>query len=166
MSDMATATGLTKGSIYGSFANKDEVALAVFDYNLQKVETIIRLGMAKKAKAKEKLFVYVDAYDNFLKHPFSEGGCPIINTATDCDDTHPGLKKKAAIAINNWKNEIVALIENGITNNEFNKHIDSEKIALGIIAIIEGAVMITKLTGKTNYRTAIMETGRETMENL
>lgn len=166
MSDMTTATGLTKGSIYGNFANKDEVALAVFDYNLQKVETIIRLEMAKKTSAKERLLVYIDVYDNFLKHPFPEGGCPIMNTATDCDDTHPGLKKKAAIAINNWKNKIVALIENGITNNDFNKHVDSEKIALSIIATIEGAIMITKLTGKTNYRTAIMETVREMIGNL
>ncbi len=38
LSDMTTATGLTKGSIYGNFSNKDEVALEVFDYNLQKIE--------------------------------------------------------------------------------------------------------------------------------
>jgi TetR/AcrR family transcriptional repressor of nem operon len=33
LSDITGAFGLTKGSIYGNFANKEEVALAVFDYN-------------------------------------------------------------------------------------------------------------------------------------
>jgi TetR/AcrR family transcriptional repressor of nem operon len=30
MSDITAATGLTKGSIYGNFENKDEVAIAAF----------------------------------------------------------------------------------------------------------------------------------------
>src|ERR1017187_6727853 len=80
MSDITNATGLTKGSIYGNFVNKDEVALAVFDYNWRKIETIMRSEMAKYQTAKDKLLVYVDVYDNFLNHPFPEGGCPILNT--------------------------------------------------------------------------------------
>ncbi len=42
LSDMTSATGLTKGSIYGNFANKDEVALEVFDFNLRKIDHVIR----------------------------------------------------------------------------------------------------------------------------
>ena len=33
ISDLEKATGMTRGSIYGNFENKDAVALAVFDYN-------------------------------------------------------------------------------------------------------------------------------------
>ena len=33
VNDMMAATGLTKGSIYGNFKNKDDVALAAFDHN-------------------------------------------------------------------------------------------------------------------------------------
>jgi TetR/AcrR family transcriptional repressor of nem operon len=46
LNDMINATGLTKGSIYGNFVNKDDVALAAFDYNLKKVDTIIRQEIA------------------------------------------------------------------------------------------------------------------------
>ncbi|MCW3117155.1 MAG: TetR/AcrR family transcriptional regulator [Chitinophagaceae bacterium] len=166
MSDMTRATGLTKGSIYGNFANKDEVALAVFDFNLQKIETIIRSEMAKHETAKDKLLVYVNVYDNFLSHPFPEGGCPILNTATECDDTHPELKKRAASAIHSWKNKIIHLIEKGIASREFSKNADAEKTAITMIANIEGAIMITKLTGKMNYRTAIMENVKAMIDNL
>jgi TetR/AcrR family transcriptional repressor of nem operon len=166
LSDITTATGLTKGSIYGNFANKDEVGLAAFDYNLGKIQNIIRAEMTRYSSAKEKLLVYVDVYDNFLKHPFPEGGCPIMNTATECDDTHPELKKKAIGAINSWKKAVRQLIEKGIAAKEFNPKTDAEKIALSMIATIEGAIMITKLTGKINYRNAIMETVREMVNNL
>ncbi len=32
LQDITAATSLTKGSIYGNFGGKDDVALAVFDY--------------------------------------------------------------------------------------------------------------------------------------
>jgi TetR/AcrR family transcriptional regulator, transcriptional repressor for nem operon len=166
LNDMTAATGLTKGSIYGNFASKDEVALEVFDFNLQKVQNIIQSEMNKYQTAREKLMVYVDVYDNFLKHPFPIGGCPILNTATESDDTHPLLKKKAYLAIMNWKNRIVDLIETGIAAKEFKKSTDAEAKALTIIAAIEGAVMITKLTGKINYRNAIMSSVKEIIEGL
>ena len=33
LTDLTEATGLTKGALYGNFKNKDEIALAVYDYN-------------------------------------------------------------------------------------------------------------------------------------
>ena len=166
LADMTNATGLTKGSIYGNFSNKDEVALAVFDHNLQKIENIIRAELARRVTARAKLLAYVDIYDNFMNHPFPDGGCPIINTASESDDTHHALKKKALNAINNWKNKLTQLLEKGIVAKEFNKNVNVEQVALTMIASIEGAVMITKLTGKINYRNAIMDTVRTMINNL
>src|ERR1700755_3157815 len=80
LTDMIEATGLTKGSIYGNFAGKDEVALAAFDNNTQKVTNIIGAEMDKQAPCRDRLLVYIDVYDNFLKYPFPVGGCPILNT--------------------------------------------------------------------------------------
>src|SRR5258708_491370 len=70
LSDMTEATGLTKGSIYGNFTNKDEVALAAFDHNLQKLRNIVGQEMAKQTTARGQLLAYVRVYDNFLKYPF------------------------------------------------------------------------------------------------
>jgi len=166
ISDITNATGLTKGSIYGNFVNKDEVAMAVFDYNLHKVQTIIRSEVTKYQAAKAKLLVYVDVYDNFLNYPFPQGGCPIMNTATEADDTHPVLRAKAANAITDWKNKIVRLIEQGIAAGEFNKKTNAEGTALTMIAIIEGAIMISKLTGKIGYRKSILQSVRTIINNL
>jgi AcrR family transcriptional regulator len=166
LSDMTDATGLTKGSIYGNFNNKDEVAIAALEHNLKKVEAIIRQEMNKQKSAKRKLQVYIDVYSNFLKFPFPEGGCPILNTATEADDTHPRLRKIAAEAINSWKNKIIRLIEKGIEDREFNSKVNSEQTALTIIAMIEGSIMITKLTGKLNYRKAVMQSVEKIIDEL
>ena len=156
ISDMTEATGLTKGSIYGNFANKDEVALAAFDYNMQKVDGIIRQEVAKQTTVRDQLLAYIKVYDNFLKLPFPIGGCPILNTTTEADDTHPQLKIKACNAILAWKERLVALIEKGMAKKELKTGTDPEQTALTMIAMIEGAILITKATGKLNYRKVVM----------
>jgi TetR/AcrR family transcriptional repressor of nem operon len=156
ISDMTEATGLTKGSIYGNFANKDEVALAAFDHNMQKVDRIIREEVAKQITVRDQLLAYIKVYDNFLKLPFPVGGCPILNTTTEADDTHPQLKIKASNAILAWKDRLVALIEKGMAKKELKAVTDPEQAALTMIAMIEGAILITKATGKLNYRKIVM----------
>lgn len=166
INDMMNATGLTKGSIYGNFLNKDDVALAAFDFNLKKVNEVIRKEMGLRSTYREKLLVYTKVYENFLEFPFPDGGCPVLNTAVEADDTHPGLKQRASEAIHNWKNMISKLIQEGINNNEFRPDIDAEQVALTIIATTEGAIMITKLTGKLNYRRAIMASVEKLINDL
>lgn len=164
LSDMTEATGLTKGSIYGNFTNKDEVALAAFDHNWEKISSLISREMSKKSTVKEKLMVYAD-YDKLLDFP-TTGGCPVLNTAVEADDTHPGLKKKAHDAFVNWKNRITGLLEEAIRRGEVSKDIHPEQIALTMIAMIEGSIMIAKLTGKMNYRNAIMISMKKLIEEL
>src|SRR5271155_2388211 len=75
LSDMTEATGLTKGSIYGNFADKDEVALAVFDYNVGRLGARTLAGMDLQQSARETLLAYIGSYQ--LRNPLTEGGCPI-----------------------------------------------------------------------------------------
>lgn len=166
LSDMTEATKLTKGSVYGNFANKDEVALAVFDYNLNRVNAIISREVARRSSAREKLLVYGEVYANAESYAFPVGGCPILNTAIESDDTHPELRKKVAAAITNWKKNIVRIIENGIAAKELAKGTDTEQTALTIISLIEGGIMISRVTGKMAYRTMIMKSLQAYIEQL
>jgi len=157
LSDLTEVTGLTKGSIYGNFVNKDEVALAAFDHNWKTVQNIVKGQMKGKATIREQLLVYVDVYEHFFSQPFPVGGCPILNTSIEADDTHPMLKKKAVEGIVQWKNSIVALIEKGIETKEFSTDVQAEEVAWGIIALIEGGIMIGKVTGKAAYKNSILK---------
>src|SRR4051812_34769989 len=74
LTDMEEATGLTKGSIYNNFAIKDEVALAAFDFNLNKVNMLIDKEMSKHESVRKQLSVYATIYgDTMLKDFFPIG---------------------------------------------------------------------------------------------
>lgn len=166
LNDIIDQTGLTKGSIYGNFENKDEVAVAAFDYNVNKVSALFRIEIMKQTTIKDKLLVYPRVYEKFMKEPFPDGGCPILNTAIEADDTHPLLKAKANMAVYNWKNSLVRLIEKGIAHKEFKKTVNAEETAISIIALIEGGIMLTKLTGKTTYIKSITKSVTAIINNL
>ena len=148
LSDLTEATGLTKGSIYGNFENKEEVALAVFDFNTCRVSDMVEQQMKVADTYYEKLMVYSRVYndDRLAAH----GGCAILNTAVEADDTNEALKIKAAQAILRWKKNIVTLINGGISAGEFKADINPEENALAIIALIEGGVMISKVTNSSS----------------
>lgn len=150
LTDLTNATKLTKGSIYGNFENKDEVALAAFDYNFNRVTLYIKERILASDNSIERLLVYPNVYRNFLKIPFLKTGCPILNTSTEADDTHPKLKEKASNALAFWKASIEKQINRGIERKEIKSETNPTEVSLILMSLIEGAIMITKVTGKSN----------------
>lgn len=149
LTDLTIATGLTKGSIYGNFENKDEVALAAFDYNFSRVTAYIRERILATDNAIERLLVYPKVYRDFLKIPFLKPGCPILNTSTESDDTHPELRERASKALTFWKTSIENQIKRGIQRGELKPETNPTELAVVLMSLIEGAIMQAKATGKS-----------------
>jgi AcrR family transcriptional regulator len=146
MSDITEATGLTKGSIYGNFENKEEVAFAAFDHILNIISKSILERVSKAYTYYDKLMVYARVYHSYTGSAFPKGGCPILNTAIEADDANDQLKERAAKAALRWKKGISNLLHAGIEAGEFKQGIDQEEIAITMIALIEGGLMLAKLT--------------------
>lgn len=148
LADIVDATGLTKGAIYGNFANKDEVALAAFDYNFSNITNYIAVRIRTRESAIDKLLVYPETHRQILKIPFLKGGCPVLNTSVDADDTHPLLKEKAMAALNLWRTSVVRIISKGIQSGEIKENTNPAAFAAILISLTEGAVMQAKVSGK------------------
>ncbi len=150
LTDMTSVTGLTKGSIYGNFQDKNEVALEAFRFNhaniLQKAQILIQ----NQEHAVDKLLAFLRFYKQNYQKIFETGGCAILNTAVDADDGNPLLKNAVIKALESWKSTVEKIISEGVDKNEL-KTIDGEKFACKMIALVEGSIMISKTTGKSAY---------------
>jgi TetR/AcrR family transcriptional repressor of nem operon len=149
LSDLTEATDLSKGCIYGHFENKDQIALAVFDYNFSNVIVYMKTRILAVENSIERLLIYPQVYRNFLKIPFLKSGCPILNTSTEADDTHPGLREKASGALTFWKKSIENQIKRGIERQEIKTGTNAAEIAVVLMSLIEGAIMQAKVTGRS-----------------
>ena len=151
LQDITEVTGLTKGGIYGNFHDKEELALAAFEYNSSQILQHIKPLVLSDDSAPDKILAITDFYRKYLYQPALSGGCPFLNTATESDDTHPELRDIAMRSFDYIHRCFVYIINQGKTNGEFQQHIDTERYATVFLAMIEGGIMQTKLYSKSKY---------------
>ncbi|WP_088890326.1 TetR/AcrR family transcriptional regulator [Leptolyngbya ohadii] len=151
MADLMQATGLQKGGIYNHFRSKDELAIEAFDFAVDRMRQRFRIALQGKRHAVDRLIALLSVHANILDDPPVPGGCPILNTAVESDDTHPALRDRAQRAMNDWRSLILQIVEKGIVRGELLPTLKAEQVATILIATIEGAVMLTKLYGDTSY---------------
>jgi TetR/AcrR family transcriptional regulator, transcriptional repressor for nem operon len=152
LSDMMAATGLKKGGIYNHFASKDELALAAFEYNwgLLRDKYEQALHSAGDSPAAQ-LFAAVEVHASFADNPPTAGGCPLLNTAIESDDTHPLLQQHARAAMDYWRSLLTDIVARGIAQGEFKLSTNGEEVATILISTIEGAIMLSKLYNSPDF---------------
>lgn len=163
VTDLEKATGLTKGSIYGNFESKEEVALAVLDYNVRSLKSRIREAVERCESYRDKIFAHVAVFYGLQG---DGGGCPMQNAAVEADDTNEPMRQKAADAILSWKNDIADLLKKGIKAGEFKKDTDPDQTALTLIALIEGAILLGKATRNIVYLDTVLDVAKEKIRSV
>lgn len=146
MADILQATGLAKGGIYGNFSSKDEIAAEAFEYAYTRLKEELRFKIRQEKTAGAKLSAILNYYHNYTEKPHIDGGCPLLNTAIDADDNIPFLKKKAKAALDEMVGSLAYIISKGIEHGEFKKEINATQEAEIIFAMIEGSIMMSKLS--------------------
>ena len=141
--DIMQATGLEKGGIYRHFETKQQLAAATFRYSLDQAIQA-RIGdLDPRAPALAQLRHMVQA---FAERPSPvPGGCPIMNTAVDADDTNPELLQLAREGVLAWKSRIVAITRAGIESGEMRPGTHPVALANLIISTLEGALLLARL---------------------
>ncbi len=151
LSDVLDGTGLTKGSIYGNFKNKDELALAALEFNFNRVSGLILSAVNARSNACDRLVAFAESYRKFLDAAMKSGGCPVMNAAVDSDDGNPLIKRKVYSFIRLWHSTIVKIIEDGKKSGEIRPDADEDAFAALFISLIEGSLMLSKTTGVNKY---------------
>ena len=145
MSDIQEATGLTKGGLYGNFKTKEEISLAAFDHSVSHVYNEIGKRTRIIDSALDKLKAVVYFYKERMFDPPIEGGCPILNTSIDADNSNPVLKGKVVAALNMWQARIVRTIEKGIESGEVKPETNADDFATLFIGTLEGGIMLARV---------------------
>ncbi|WP_319406563.1 TetR/AcrR family transcriptional regulator [uncultured Desulfosarcina sp.] len=151
MSDLTTATGLTKGSIYGNFKDKDDVAVHAFQHNIDLIFDFFSKELKAAGSTLDKLLAYPRGFRKIYRMILSYGGCPILNTAVEADDTHAVLRKMAVDVLAKWKKSIISLITGGIEEGVFDPATNAQKSAEILIALLEGGSVLSKISGEESY---------------
>ncbi len=151
MSTLTRALGLTKGAIYGHFTNKDELAVEAFRYNTGKIIERIAGQVQGNEGALSSIRALAQSFLIFFDEIGKTGGCPLLNTAADSDDTHPLLLNEVRRVLTVWEENIVRLVNLGKTIVEVRPDADADAFAANFITLIEGGMLLAKTQEERKY---------------
>jgi len=160
MQDVMEATGLEKGGLYRHFSGKEELAAEAFRYAVARAQKMRFDKLDRTRGALNQLRTFIDSFVNVRSDV--PGGCAIFNTAIEEDDGNPVLRALALKALENWKDRLTRIVQEGIRTREIRKRTIPRRVANILIATLEGALTMSRLEGT---RTAL-EDAQATLETF
>jgi TetR/AcrR family transcriptional regulator, transcriptional repressor for nem operon len=149
--DIMDKTGLKKGGIYRHFESKEALAAEAFRYAYQSLKKAYTDSLAHAVAPPDKIFTFLDTLREFALHPPVKGGCPILNTATEVDDTNPMLRDEVKKAANDWESIITRILQDGQEQQLFHPRMDATAEARFLVLTVEGAILMSKLHRNVAY---------------
>ena len=152
MSDILSATGLSKGGIYGNFNSKEEIALEAFKYNTRLLfERGKQLINNNKLTSIEKLYSLLKLHYKSLNDPRLTGRCPVLNTAVEAHQISPELNAKVAEVMDQWLKSLEKIMREGMKKQEIKDNINPEYYAGLFISLIEGGILLSNVRRNPLY---------------
>lgn len=162
MQDIMASTGLTKGGIYGHFESKEEIALQAFEYAAAHLLQLLSDSISPHTSATKKLEAIISFYKTYLYSPPIQGGCPVLNTSVEADDTNPLLRVSVVRVLNKLHKSVANIVRQGMAQGEFKADTDAERFSILFVSMIEGGMMVSKAYGEAKY----LHTGLQHLQQL
>jgi len=144
LSDLERVTGLTKGSLYGNFSGKEELASEAFRYSMKKVKAMVEDALEYAVSNREQLEALLTFFSHYVFNPPVAGGCPLLNSAVEADDYRTAMRKVVVEELLSVVSFIERLLKKGIQAGEFKKEIKPRELAFIFFCSIEGALMFSR----------------------
>jgi TetR/AcrR family transcriptional regulator, transcriptional repressor for nem operon len=145
MADLESATGLSKGALYGNFEDKESLAGEAFAWSTGTVRTLIGEELKGLISNKQKLCALFDFFSRYVSEPPIPGGCPLLNTAIEADDNRISMRPVVAGEIMRMVGFMEGLIRKGVRSGEFKKGTNARELAHIFFCAIEGAIMFSRV---------------------
>ena len=144
MNDLAAACGLLKGSFYHYFDSKETLMKEVLSsVNMILVNHVFPIAYDESLPVHERMETMLK---RFSKAVFSvDGGCIVGNTILETVNLYPQFKQILQEIITGWTDALTHLYAQSYSPEQ------AQKLAEQTVMEYEGAIMFSKLYGKSHF---------------
>lgn len=143
--EICKAAGLTKGSFFHYFRNKEELGKATLDRFVQaQLEMVGRGSFRKRPDPLDRLYGWVDSVIEASKSPLAKKGCLLGNFSQELSDTHPEIRSQCAQRFSEWTDLLKKDLDEAKAKHLPRSRLDSQSLAEHFIAVIQGSLILAK----------------------
>jgi len=137
MSDIASACGVLKGSIYHHFKSKEEIGLESLKFIHKYFNDEIFAISSSNLESLAKIKLMVKKTDDYFLN--SEGGCLLGNLALEVTWSNQQFKEEIQEYFLNWEKSLYILFQEKFNENE------ASELSKEFVALIQGEIMMMNL---------------------
>lgn len=144
ISDIISATGLKKGSLYFHFSGKNALSLAVLEKSRDEFLKFLDLSLVGSTPG-DRLDNFFNEVIRFHKSAGFIGGCIFGNTALEMSDKDKRVSAFIEKVFAEWAGKIQKVVKAAQKSKQVRNDIPAGILACNIIAGIEGGIMLARL---------------------
>jgi TetR/AcrR family transcriptional repressor of nem operon len=150
LEEILAAAKVTTGAFFHHFRSKEDLAFAVIDRHMRKRrQQLERIEQDLPPPCPDDpiglVYRRLDAIQEMIRRrQHRKGGCIIGNLSTALSDTHDGFRRRLAECFDEMALEFKPHLDAAIQMAGRELPVDTQALALFIVAIIEGSIMLTR----------------------
>ena len=155
--DIQEAAAISTSQMYHYFADKDDLVSAVIDFQTDQVLSLQQLGL-DRIDSIDDVRRWRDTMVSAVRKQGGAGGCPLGSMASEMSECDPIARARLTRSFAQWEN----MIRNGLTSvaarGELAEGTDIDRIALAMLAAIQGGLLLSQVRRDTAPLEAAVDT--------
>jgi TetR/AcrR family transcriptional regulator, transcriptional repressor for nem operon len=148
LDDVLRESGVGKGNFYYHFRSKEELGYAILD---QLVEGFLERTLhpcfsGPDGRPTRQIRCFLDRIRDIQRERNGVGGCPLGNLVAELSDQHEGFRARLSGVFCAWRDRLTIALHEAQRSGEVNPDCRPEAVAHFLVAAIEGALLMTKLS--------------------
>ena len=144
MDEIAQACGMTKANLFHHYGSKAELALAVLDVKIAEFHSRRVEPLCAEAAPEQAVTVMFEQAAKFFGGNGCKAGCFVGNIALEMSDKDEAFRERVGRFFAAWAAGMAACLERAKASGYFRPSLDSKAAAEALVALYEGAIMLSK----------------------
>lgn len=148
LDEVLSASGVGKGNFYHYFKSKEDLGFAILDRFVEAfIDRALRPCFADPdASRVGQIRCFLGRIRDAQVERNFVGGCVFGNLAAELADVHEGFRGKLSGLFARWRDHLTDVLADAVRRGEIVAACRPEAVAQFLVASMEGAILLTKLT--------------------
>ena len=148
LDDVLSTSGVGKGNFYHYFRSKEDLGYAILDRVVEAfLERALKPCFADRDGQRiAQIRCFIARIRDAQHERNCVGGCVFGNLAAELADVHEGFRDRLAGLFARWGSHLTEVLEDAQRRGEVSAACRPESVAHFLVASLEGAILLTKLT--------------------
>ena len=151
------AAGVSSSQIYHYFADKDDLTRAVIAFQTEAILSN-QAPLLARLDSLDALRAWRDVVLDAARQQAGVGGCPLGSLSSELSDEHPWARDALAASFTAWAETIRSGLLGMIDNGTLRRETDADKLALALLAAVQGGLLLAQAQHATDALEAALDT--------